>query len=146
MAVVITASEVREEYPELVGSSSDTKISGLIALTNGADLCLDNNSVADDIQRCIKLEGVAYMLEVSIDGNLSSSTSANGDSISLDKSGKRGIDQFNHGRLLQMLDTHQCLIRVIGDQGSTPVFFGVAKSTYAERFTSSEQSSRPFSS
>lgn len=141
MAVTITVEQVREAFPQLAIVQSDMIIQCYITTVNRADMCLDGNNVPDEEQTCAKLFGVAYLLEIQQDGNITNTRSANGDSISRDKSGKRGIDQFTYGRLLQANDASQCVINAIGPQGSTPIFVAVGSATYKNRRPVYEQDS-----
>ena len=133
MAVTITVEQVREAFPALAISESDMIIQCHITTVNRADVCLDGNNVPDEEQTCAKLFGIAYLLEIQQDGNITNTRSANGDSISRDKSNKRGIDQFTYGRLLQASDASKCVINAIGPQGSTPALVAVGSATYRNR-------------
>lgn len=134
MAVIITVNQVREEYPDLSVGFSDTKIAGFIALVDQADMCLDGQNIVDAIQTCVKLAGVALNFEIITEGNEVSSRSANGDSITFDKKGRRGIDRFTHGLSLQAFGAAgQCVLNIIGDPGGVNLFIGVSGPTYEDR-------------
>jgi len=134
MAVTITVSDVREEYPDLSEGFSDRKITALIALVDQADMCLDANNVPDSLQECAKLAGVAFNFEVITESNETSTRSANGDAITLDKANRRGIDKYAHGLFLQTLGVAgQCVIDVMGDPGGVNLFIGVSGPTYENR-------------
>ena len=133
MAVTITADEIRSAFPDLVIGISDTVIECYISTVRKADACLDGSGASDSDQRCAKLFGVAYLIEIQIDGNVTSTRSANGDSITREKSGLRGIDQFSYGRSLQAIDTTGCVVNAIGDQGSTPAYIKAVCPTYKNR-------------
>lgn len=141
MAVTITVEQVKTAFPDLVIGISDMVIQCYITTVDRADMCLDGNNVPDAEQECSKLFGVAYLIEIQLDGNITNTRSANGDSISRDKSGKRGIDQFTYGRALQANDASQCVINAIGPQGSTPIFVAVGSATYKNRRPVYEQDS-----
>ncbi len=115
MAVTITLSDVRDEYPQ--NQSSDTMLNAFIATVDNADDCLDANSVPDAIQTALKLLGVGVIIE-STYGTVSSETSANGSSVSY-KDGSDGLMSQ-----LKAIDTYGCIQAVI--KSTAPdVYFGV---------------------
>ena len=61
MAVTITLSDVRAEYPNT--QASDVMLTAFIATVDTADSCLDANGVSDAVQTALKLLGVGVIIE-----------------------------------------------------------------------------------
>ena len=114
MAVTITLSDVRAEYPNT--QASDVMLTAFIATVDAADACLDANAVADPIQTALKLLGVGVIIE-STYGTISSEQSANGSRVDY-KDGSQGLLSQ-----LKAIDTYGCITSVI--KPSEPdVYFG----------------------
>ena len=114
MAVTITLSDVRAEYPNT--QASDVMLTAFIATTDAANACLDSNSVSDPIQTALKLLGVGVIIE-STYGTISSEQSANGSRVDY-KDGSQGLLSQ-----LKAIDTYGCITSVI--KPSEPdVYFG----------------------
>ena len=104
MAVTITLSYVRAEYPNT--QASDVMLTAFIATVDTADSCLDANGVSDAVQTALKLLGVGVIIE-STYGTVSSETSANGSSVSY-KDGSQGLLSQ-----LKAIDSFGCIQSVI---------------------------------
>ena len=121
MAVTITLSDVRAEYPNT--QASDVMLTAFIATVDAADACLDANSVPElhvkeryAIQTALKLLGVGVIIE-STYGTISSEQSANGSSVSY-KDGSQGLLSQ-----LKAIDTYGCIQSVI-KSNEPDIYFG----------------------
>lgn len=114
MAVTITLSDVRAEYPNT--QASDVMLTAFIATVDAADSCLDANGVSDPIQTALKLLGVGVIIE-STYGTVSSETSANGSSVSYE-SGSQGLLSQ-----LKAIDSFGCIQSVI-KSNDPDIYFG----------------------
>lgn len=114
MAVTITLSDVRAEYPNT--QASDTMLAAFVATIDAADACLDANGVPDAVQTALKLLGVGVIIE-STYGTVSSETSANGSSVSY-KDGSQGLVSQ-----LKAIDSFGCIQSVI-KSNEPDIYFG----------------------
>ena len=114
MAVTITLSDVRAEYPN--SQVSDTMLTAFIATVDAADACLDANGVSDPIQTALKLLGVGVIIE-STYGTISSEQSANGSRVDY-KDGSQGLMSQ-----LKAIDSFGCIQSVI-KSNEPDIYFG----------------------
>ena len=114
MAVTITLSDVRAEYPQ--NQSSDTMLNAFIATVDNADACLDANGVPDAIQTALKLLGVGVIIE-STYGTVSSEQSANGSRVDYESDSQGLLSQ------LKAIDSFGCIQSVI-KSNEPDIYFG----------------------
>ena len=114
MAVTITLSDVRAEYPNT--QASDVMLTAFIVTVDAADTCLDANGVPDAVQSALKLLGVGVIIE-STYGTISSEQSANGSSVDYENGSQGLLSQ------LKAIDTYSCIQSVI-KSNEPDIYFG----------------------
>lgn len=121
MAVTITVTDVRNEYPDT--TASDSAIEAFIATVDAADACLATKP--DSVQRAIKMAGIGYLLDLSAgQSTVQSERSANGSSVTY----KDGTASASYA-LLQTLDTDRCVLNLLASSGPD-LFIGVSNGSY----------------
>ncbi len=113
MAVTITPTEVKDGFET---SAPDSEISLWITLVDQADTCLDANSVADDIQKILKLTAVRHLLwgqSNSGRGSVTSQTAPSGASQSFGQWKGYGSPYWD---TLKMADVTGCVRSVIDNK------------------------------
>ena len=120
MAVTITVADVQA----LISSSlPDAVIQGFIDFIDGADDCLDANSVPDSQQKNLKLFGVAHLATLQQQGGagVKSMSGPLGDSITYDTTQRAGEKTY-WGQTLQSIDTYGCVSGLLADRNSVGTF------------------------
>ena len=127
MAVTITSTEVKEGFTT---TTSDSEIDMLIAFVDGADTCLDSNSVPDNTVKLMKLAAVRHMLTLqSNDGNgpLQSQNAPSGAGRSFQNwQGGTDINASRYGAMLNQMDTNGCVVSLLTND-SKPQFYTLGR-------------------
>lgn len=113
MAVTITTAEVKDGFSTTV---PDSEIALWITLVDQADACLDKNSVADDVQKILKLTAVRHLLWSQSNqgkGTVTSQTAPSGASQSF---GQWKGDGSPYWDTLKMADVTGCVRGVIDNK------------------------------
>ena len=127
MAVTITASDVTTAYPA-TASVDSTMMDGFIALVDQADACLDANGVSDDLQKSIKVAGVAHLASKSLDqSGVKSAGSATGANVTYKDS--HTTPQW---ALLKSLDQYACVTSLLDSGSGMDFFIGSTSGGYDE--------------
>lgn len=113
MAVTITVSEVKTGFTTSV---PDAEIALWITLINAADTCLDANSVADDIQRILKITAVRHFLWSQSNEGKGSVTSESAPSGASRSYGRWSGDGSPYWATLKMADVTGCVRGVIDNK------------------------------
>lgn len=118
MATAITYAEVIDGFSTSVPES---EVDLLIAAIDQADTCLDNNSVAANVQKALKLAGVRHLLTLmgssaSGKGAVSSETSPSGASRSYRAPQGGSLADTSYGAMLKQLDKYGCVVNQIENQ------------------------------
>lgn len=115
MAETITASDVTDGYTTSIPTA---EIELMISVVDGADACLDANSVPADTQTLLKIYGVRHMLALmdnSGRGQATSESAPSGASRSFSQwaTSGQGLTSTRYGALLKQLDRYGCVTAVI---------------------------------
>lgn len=113
MAATITASDVKNDYSTSV---SDTEIALLISIVDGANTCLDANSVASDTQKVLKIYAVRHLLAMQENdgrGKAVSEQAPSGAGRSFQQKQGEGVMATRYGSMLKQLDKYGCVTRIL---------------------------------
>ena len=117
MAVTITSSQVKADFPTDV---NDTEIDMLIAFINGADVCLDLNTVAANTVTALKLYAVRHMLTMQAGagrGTVRSEGAPSGASRAFNarQNTSGSLLESSYGSLLKQMDVFGCVTNLMGN-------------------------------
>jgi hypothetical protein len=119
MAAVITVEDVKNGYATTV---PDSEIQMLIDIVDGADACLDANSIPEATQKALKIYAVRHMLQLQANagkGSVRSESAPSGASRSYSGySGGEGLSSTAYGSMLLQLDTTGCVTGILQNTGS----------------------------
>lgn len=119
MATAITYAEVINGFDT---SLPEAQVDLLIDVVDGADTCLDANSVSASSQSILKITAVRHMLTLmgsagSGKGSVTSEQSPSGAGRSYSApSAKDGLLSTSYGALLKQLDKYGCVVNQIENQ------------------------------
>lgn len=121
MAATITIEEVKE----LGVSAPDFVIQGLIDTADSADACIDGLDLSEDQEKALKAYFVAWQLDTSETGNITSQSSATGASQSYDNSAG---SMNRYESVFKSMAGSQCILSKMTGNGS--VFLDVVVAKY----------------
>ena len=113
MAAVITVTDVKNGFSTTV---PDDEIQMLIYVVDGADACLDGNSVPENKQRAMKIYAVRHMLTMQANdgkGTITSEHAPSGASRSYSAWKGVGVNATPYGNLLKQIDSTGCIVRLL---------------------------------
>ena len=122
MAASISSDEVKSGFTT---SISDLEIDMLIGFVNGADACLDANSVADDTVTILKLYAVRHLLTMQANngrGLVTQEGAASGAGRSFNAKKGDGLEATYFGSLLKQMDAAGCILALIEAKPAMSMF------------------------